>query len=440
MRLDDFIEFNPKRPIKKGIEAPFVEMAAIPQENRDIAYIHKKLFNGSGSKFQNGDTLFARITPCLENGKTAKVNCLNQNEIAHGSTEFIVMAAKEPEYDKDFVYYLCRWNKFREFAKSRMEGTSGRQRVDWKALAESEWELPPKEVRKEIGFILKQIDDKIANNNRINQTLEEMTQALFKSWFVDFEPVKAKMEAIAQGTDPQIAAMEIISGKTAEETQNFADVKYDELRTTADLFSDSLVVSELGLIPEGWSVKPLSKIANYQNGLALQKFRPKNENDYLPVVKIAQLKKGVADSEEKAASDIKPECIINNGDVVFSWSGSLMVDIWCGGKGALNQHLFKVTSDQYPRWFYYYSTKLHLENFQRIAADKAVTMGHIKREHLDQALCTTPKNDILTGCGKIIGDIVNKQIKLRIQNMSIIELRDTLLPKLLSGEIELNAD
>jgi type I restriction enzyme S subunit len=116
-------------------------------------------------------------------------------------------------------------------------------------------------------------------------------------------------------------------------------------------------------IPEGWSIKPLDGIATYQNGLALQKFRPENENDFLPVVKIAQLKKGFSDGEEKASPNIKPECIIDNGDVVFSWSGSLMVDIWCGGKAALNQHLFKVSSTKYPKWLYYKYTAIISLNF-----------------------------------------------------------------------------
>ncbi|WP_052286184.1 hypothetical protein [Methanococcoides burtonii] len=120
VKLNDFIDFNPKRMIKKGSEASFIEMAGITPNIRDIEYTLKKEFKGSGSKFKNGDTLFARITPCLENGKTAKVGCLSKSEIAHGSTEFIVLAAKEPEYDEDFVYYFCRWNKFRDFAISRI--------------------------------------------------------------------------------------------------------------------------------------------------------------------------------------------------------------------------------------------------------------------------------------------------------------------------------
>jgi len=154
----------------------------------------------------------------------------------------------------------------------------------------------------------------------------------------------------------------------------------------------------------------------------------------LPVLKIAQLKKGFADGVEKASPHIKPECIVNNGDVVFSWSGSLVVDVWCGGKVALNQHLFKVTSKSYPKWFYCYWTKCHLEMFQQVAADKAVTMGHIKRSHLAEAKCIVPNSD-LTNFG-LIADMLEKQIEQRLENTLLEAIRDALLPKLLSGELQ----
>lgn len=211
--------------------------------------------------------------------------------------------------------------------------------------------------------------------------------------------------------------------------------QYAELRATAELFPSAMQHSEMGEIPEGWNCLALDQIAKYQNGLALQKFRPENEDDYLPVVKIAQLKKGYVDREEKASPNIKPDCIIDNGDVVFSWSGSLMVDTWCGGRAALNQHLFKVTSETYPKWLYFHFTRHHLEEFQRIAADKAVTMGHIKREHLKHALCAIPDGHTIASAGKTLGSILNKQIKLRLERTVLSELCDTLLPKLLSGEL-----
>ena len=302
-----------------------------------------------------------------------------------------------------------------------------------------------KDKEDQIADILSSIADKIELNRQINQTLESMAQAIFKSWFVDFEPVKAKIAALESGEDAEgvtRAAMRAISGKSDYELDKMdgrQSENYAQLKTTAELFPSAMQDSELGEVPEGWEVKPMDKIAHYQNGLALQKFRPENEDEYLPVLKIAQLKKGFADGGEKASVNIKSECIVNNGDVVFSWSGSLMVDIWCGGKVALNQHLFKVTSEKYSKWFYYYWTKHHLSEFQRIASAKAVTMGHIKREHLSSAFCTTPDSQILEKSSKIIDNLIEKSIEIRLENVMLQNLRDTLLPKLLSGELSVDA-
>lgn len=296
--------------------------------------------------------------------------------------------------------------------------------------------IPSLKEQKRITDILSSLDNKIELNNKVNQTLESITQAIFKSWFIDFDPVRAKIAAKQEGKDPEFAAMCAISGKNATELKKVPEDEFAELQATAALFPDELVESELGEVPRGWEVKPLDKIANYLNGLALQKFRPENEYDFLPIVKIAQLKSGVATIEEKASPNIDRKFIIENGDVIFSWSGSLMVDIWCGGKAALNQHLFKVTSNDYHKWLYYFYTKHHLAEFQRIAQAKAVTMGHIKREHLSQALCCIASNELLEISNIFIGDFLQKLIELRLENNNLKQLRDTLLPKLLSGEVE----
>ncbi|MFG1447014.1 restriction endonuclease subunit S [Xylella fastidiosa] len=163
MKLSDLIDFNPKRPLEKGVMNPFIEMADLPEVERDVSGIGSRIFNGGGSKFKNGDTLFSRITPCLENGKTAKVGGLPNNAVGHGSTEFIVMAAKDSS-DEDFVYYVARHPEFRAYAQGRMEGTSGRQRVSWQAIAD--YEIPDFSSleRNRIGSVLSSIDNLIANN------------------------------------------------------------------------------------------------------------------------------------------------------------------------------------------------------------------------------------------------------------------------------------
>ena len=247
------------------------------------------------------------------------------------------------------------------------------------------------EDQRRIASILSSLDRKIELNNKINADLEEMAQAIFKNWFVDFEP--------------------------------FKDGKF--------------VDSELGMIPEGWKVGRLTEIASYMNGLAMQKFPPENDKDSLPVLKIKELGQGFCGPDsDRCSCNIKDECKVHNGDVIFSWSGTLLVDVWCGGDCGLNQHLFKVTSKEYPKWFYYYWTKHHLQEFIHIAKDKAVTMGHIKRGHLEEALVAIPDNDSMERAHELFEPILSKMISLRLENSRLSLLRDTLLPRLMSGELE----
>lgn len=413
MKLSDLIDFNPKRPLEKGALTPFIEMADLPEGERDVSGIGNRVFNGGGSKFKNGDTLFARITPCLENGKTAKVSGLPENAVGHGSTEFIVMAAKEPGVDEDFVYYVARHPEFRAYAKGRMEGTSGRQRVSWQAI--SDYEIPDFSSleRSGIGSVLSSMDNLISNNRRVNQALEAMARTLFKAWFVDFEPVRAKMEGRWQRGQS-------LPGLPAH---------------LYDIFPDRLIESELGEIPEGWEMRSLDSIANYLNGLALQKFPPESETEFLPVIKIAQLRAGNTNGADKASTQIKPEYVVVDGDVLFSWSGSLEVEVWNGGRGALNQHLFKVTSNEVPKWFYFFATRQHLSDFRAIAAGKATTMGHIQRKHLTDARIAVAPPESMKKFDAIIASQFDQLVSNAQQSRSLAQLRDTLLPKLISGEL-----
>jgi len=255
--------------------------------------------------------------------------------------------------------------------------------------------LPPFPEQKKIASILGTLDDKIELNYEMNKTLEKIAQAIFKSWFVDFEPFQDE------------------------------EFEYNE---------------ELGMeIPKGWEVKPIDEIADFLNGLALQKYPPKDKN-YLPVIKIREMRQGITESSDRASPDIDKRYIVVDGDILFSWSGSLEVCIWCGGKGALNQHLFKVTSQTYPKWFYYLWIKFHLPKFQHIAKGKATTMGHIRRHHLSETYVLIPPKDIIEKMDKIMTPIIENIINNNIESRQLANLRDTLLPKLLSGEIRVNVD
>ena len=292
---------------------------------------------------------------------------------------------------------ICRWIKYYidspqgQAYINRNLNTTVQATLNVKNLNEMPIPFYSKEYTSNVVKILSSLDRKIELNNKINADLEEMAQAIFKNWFVDFEP--------------------------------FKDGKF--------------VNSELGMIPEGWKVGRLTEIASYMNGLAMQKFPPKNNEDSLPVLKIKELGQGFCGTDsDRCSCNIKNECKIHNGDVIFSWSGTLLVDVWCGGDCGLNQHLFKVTSEDYPKWFYYYWTKHHLQEFIHIAKDKAVTMGHIKRGHLDEALVSIPDNDSMQKANELFEPILSKMIALRLESSHLSLLRDTLLPRLMSGEIE----
>lgn len=201
------------------------------------------------------------------------------------------------------------------------------------------------------------------------------------------------------------------------------------------IFADRFI--NLASVPDGWRTGNLLDIANYLNGLAMQKFRPLEDEIGLPVLKIKELRQGSCDSSSELCSpNIKSEYIIHDGDVIFSWSGSLLVDIWCGGTCGLNQHLFKVTSNVYDKWFYYLWTAHHLDRFIAIAADKATTMGHIKREELSKAEVLIPSEESYMEISSIMQPIFELMISNRIEARKLAALRDELLPKLMSGEID----
>jgi putative type I restriction enzyme hindVIIP specificity protein len=386
-------------------------------------------------KLTSGDIIIART------GGSIGVNKLIRNDLESVFNNGLARIRVNKNFaTPEFIYCVMQSINFKSHIDAISSGTAAQPNMKIGDMAKFEFKLPPLNEQKKITETIFAFIDKIDLNTQINQTLEQIAQALFKSWFVDFDPVRAKVQALSDGLSleqAELAAMQAISGKTAEELTALSQTqpeRYAELAETAKAFPCEMVEVDEVEVPKGWEIKALDEIANYQNGLALQKFRPEDDEPFLPVVKIAQLRQGYADGEEKAKASIKPECTIDNGDVIFSWSGSLLVDIWCGGKAALNQHLFKVTSKRYPKWFYYFYTKYHLAEFQRIAYDKAVTMGHIKREHLSAAKCVVPNDELLAN--KSLENILEKIIFNRLENFNLQNTRDLLLPKLLNGEIE----
>jgi type I restriction enzyme S subunit len=297
---------------------------------------------------------------------------------------------------------------FREQLDSRKGETDMADYVSLTTQRTLKVTVPPLAEQEAIAAVLGALDDKIELNRRMNATLEAMARALFQSWFVDFDPVRAKLDG-RQPTGLHSA--------------------------TAALFPNEFEDSELGHIPKGWEVRSLDKVAHYLNGLALQKYPP-GDGPTLPVIKIAQLRKGDSVGADRCNTDLSSEYVVQDGDVLFSWSGSLEVELWCGGPGALNQHLFKVTSSEFPKWFYYFWTLYHLDEFRLIAAGKATTMGHIQRGHLSAANVLIPPRPLLDNMTRTMSPLIEQIIANRIQSSTLATLRDTLLPRLLSGELK----
>ena len=378
-RLSEIAYINPRESLGKGVVAKKVPMDKLQPFCRDIPEFVLEEYKG-GTKFRNGDTIMARITPCLENGKIAKVSVLSDGEVGFGSTEYIVFRAIDGVSDADFLYYLICSPLVRNPAIKSMVGSSGRQRIQTDVVANLDIELPPIEEQRKIGGLLKAIDDKIELNNAINNNLEQQAQAIFSNEFLI-----------------------------------------------------------LKVLPDGWKQTGLIDIADYLNGLAMQKHRPAVDETGIPVLKIKELRQGCCDDNSELCSpNIKSEYIIHDGDVIFSWSGSLLVDFWCGGVCGLNQHLFKVTSNNYDKWFYYAWTKHHLDRFIAVAVDKATTMGHIKRDELVKAEVLIPNEADYNRIGALLQPIYDLIIANRIENKRLAETRDTLLPKLMSGELDVS--
>lgn len=281
--------------------------------------------------------------------------------------------------DPAFVYYYMLTDIFQGDMRSRATGTTviGLRQPE---LLKCKIAYPELKVQKKISGVLRDIDKKIALNESINENLLQQAQAIFTQEFLMFDEV-----------------------------------------------------------PDGWQEGSLLDIADYLNGLAMQKFRPKEGEQGLPVLKIKELRQGSCDaSSELCSPSIKPEYIVHDGDVIFSWSGSLLVDLWCGGTCGLNQHLFKVTSSTYDKWFYYAWTNHHLDKFAAIAAGMATTMGHIKREELAKAKVLIPSKTDYDRIGGLLAPLYDLVIANRIENRKLAALRDALLPRLISGQIDVS--
>ena len=290
-----------------------------------------------------------------------------------------LISMNSEEIDKHYLYWFMRTKKYQRIIAGGASGTTIHH-TSPNRICNVDVEFPNILTQKKIAGILDDIERKVKQNVEVNKNLLEQAQSIF--------------------------------------TQEFL---------------------MLDRIPDGWQESSLLGIADYLNGLAMQKYRPKDDEQGLPVLKIKELRQGSCDfNSELCSPSIKPEYIVHDGDVIFSWSGSLLVDLWCGGTCGLNQHLFKVTSSTYDKWFYYAWTNHHLQKFAAIAADMATTMGHIKREELSKAEVLIPSQSDYERIGGLLAPIYDLVIANCIENRKLASLRDELLPQLMSGQLDVS--
>lgn len=321
-------------------------------------------------KIKNGDILFSEIRP--KNKRYALVENIDETNYVV-STKLMVLRNKDSKVlNMKYFYYFLTSPKMLRYLQSEAEARSGTfPQITFKDnIYPITINLPSLAEQNKIVKNIDSIVNKIKNNQKINTNLEKISTEFFLNWL----------------------------------SNTHSDKK-----------------------------KSLDSIANYKNGLAMQKFRPVNIKESLPVVKIRELNQGHTDSNsDLCRKDIDKSVQINTGDIIFSWSGTLLLDLWAGTEAGLNQHLFKVTSNDYPSWFIYEWTKYYLQEFQLIAESKATTMGHIKRSNLKESFAIIPNDNELTKLNNLLGPIFDNKIKIRKQNLILKQIKKQLLAKLLN--------
>ncbi|GGE29424.1 restriction endonuclease subunit S [Psychroflexus planctonicus] len=333
------------------------------------------------------------------NGEKISVALLQEYKQAIVSQAYTVFEIiNTEELDPEYLMMWFRRPEFDRYARYKSHG-SARETFDWDEMCETELPIPPIEKQHQIVAEYNAVDNRIRINEQLNQKLEETAQAIYKHWFVDFEY-------------PYVTS----SGVEMPYKSSGGKLVYNE-----ELDKE---------IPEGWEVQGLSAIATYLNGTAMQKYPSTDNSKYVPVLKIRELNLGFSDDKsDRASMNIPEKYKIYDGDIIFSWSGTLTIDIWTGGLAGLNQHLFKLSSKKFPKWYYYLSTQYYIEEFIRIAEGNKTSMGHIKREHLDNSYVCYPK-DNFAKFNFHFENILNKIMSNKLTNNKFSDMKDIILSKM----------
>lgn len=413
VKLGEVADINPVRKLPKNTVAPYVPMDIIVPFNRKINSFTFRPWKGSGQKFKNGDILLARITPCLENGKAIYVDFLSNNQIGFGSTEFIVIREKEGITNGLFLYYLIRTSEFRNYAIGRMEGTSGRQRVPASAVKNYEFYLPPLNYQEKCAGFLSLFDDKIELNQRMNQTLEEMARTIFKSWFVDFDPVRAR----AEGRDPGLPA------------------------EIADLFPDSFEDSPLGEIPRGWRVgtigevtkvvggsTPSTKESKFWDGGTYHWATPKDLSGLSSPVMIRTERKITPEGLDQISSGLLPK-----GTVLLSSRAPIGYLAITNVPTAVNQGFIALVCDgELPNVWILLWLQHNMEEIKSRA--NGTTFQEISKANFRPINLVIPNTEIIDCFRAVVQPLFDRITANLLENETLANIRDLLIPSLINGE------
>ncbi len=344
------------------------------------------------TSFKKGDVLLGNIRPYLKKIWYANID-------GGCSQDVLVLRAKENK-NSSFLYALLLQDSFFDYEMKAPKG-SKMPRGDKNHIMN----FPCFDLKNKIGIgsFLSSIDKKIALNRRINAKLEQMAKRLYDYWFVQFDFPNS-------------------DGKPYKSSGG-------------KMFYNAALKRE---IPDGWEVGNLYEIADYINGLACQNFRPKVYEESLPVIKIREMNEGITKDTEQVSINIPEKYKINNGDILFSWSATLEVMVWNGGKGGLNQHIFKVMPKNYfSHEYVYQQLDRYVVNFQKQAEARKTTMGHITSEHINQSRVVLPPEETVQVFTQKVKTLSKMQSNLKAENLKLASLRDSLLPLLMNGQVEI---
>ena len=384
-KLSDIADFNPRETIKKGAIAKKIPMDVLRPFYRDIPYYVEECFSG-GTKFRNGDTIMARITPCLENGKTAQVSILNDGEVGFGSTEYIVFRAKEGITDKDYLYYLVCSPEIREPSIKSMVGSSGRQRVQTDVVKNLEIDVPPLVDQEKIGSFLKSFDDKIALNDKINKNLEQQAEALFKAWFLDYIPWN--------GSVPD----SWIDGKLGD----FADIK------------------------RGGSPRPIQKYLS-DSGLR-----------WLKISDVTSLQTPfVIDIKDHIIEDgLKKTVFLKEGSLILSNSATPGIPKILDVDSCIHDGWLYFPKSKFSReylYLYFKYIRQHLVNLSN-----GSVFNNLKTDILKNYPTILPDKETLHRFDAIVYPMFLEMQNRTRESHKLAAMRDALLPKLMSGELDVS--